>query len=183
MRLTNADRDAIIKQETVNKFHDRIIEADKKFGDFIEKQAEKCSAKNPKISDDLIVQGFIHTTNTISFAGDKCNRRYSGSSDKTRNLRNRYPSPFGSKFVVSKPCKTFFKLRDRIEEIKEEKKKWQSKFRSILYSYTTDTKLTKDLPELEKYFAERKSKSLSIIPFEDIKEIRRDLQKSNKENK
>lgn len=170
-KLTNAVRDGIIRQEVDNKFHKKVLEAEKKVTDEIDALAKK--SVPAWITEEMKQSGYIMLSNEVYAYKDKITSNWNDREDF--EIHDHIPTK-QTDYVKIVKTKKIINLQDKLEALLNERKEFKNNLHSVLYSFTTDKKLLEHVPELDKYFQDaQKSQCMAIVPADQIDKVRKML--------
>lgn len=162
MRLTIDKRGSILRQETNNKFYDKVGGIKKQLLGLVEDEVKKIS---PKIPENL--EGYINTSNYFKLEGsEEC---------PIDSLDNYYPRKGHQRLTIKVTPKIKTKLK-QYYRLEEEEIHFRKELRAVLYGFSCAKKLCKAIPEFEKYF-ENEIASNALVPVEQINSVRKRLAK------
>lgn len=176
-RLTMDKIEAIVKIESDKAFNDKINKARTHLEETATK-VFKTEDKSPKFDDYLYDEQWIrkNTSVTLHFPSETSTRK---DYETISLIGYHFPTACYTSGASLKDEKGLtLKALKEWKKVKEDKKKFSSKLNSTLRTFTTEKKMAESFPELAQY-CEEKSKALSIIPTEQINDLRKTL-KGNK---
>lgn len=181
MRLTNATRDNISVKEVSKKFDKQLEKIKTEFQTELLLLA-KAKIENIKFPSHLFDDGYLlrsaQTEITFSeeFKKEHMVNRYSTTVREYDLDEPLIVKPHEGlhKIKANKKLETLYLKRKNLEE---ERRKFSTDLRDILYCYNTDKQLVEAIPECSIYFEDEKAvkTSTALVPIDQIKSIRKQL--------
>jgi len=173
-RITNVLREYIAKKESDAKFDSEIKDAENIFLKALEERVKSIVKSRFQITDEVLHSGFVGTSHYAQYrCEDKKTNHNSGS---TRfSISSSYPRKYTEDSFDIANDSELDQLRRNFITIKSQKETFKKQIERILNSYNTKTKLVEDIPEFIIYFAQDIKMSKSLVPIEQIMNIRKQL--------
>lgn len=181
MKLSQAKKDHIEKEEVKRKFYDKFKHLDEKITSKINDLIKK-SVPN-YITDKLVESGYIKRSNLVRFSNineDEHEEIFSALYNMSKNVikKRRHSSyitvdthfPCNKSNHDIKASKELINLLEKKAKLIEDREKFRSKIKAVLYSFNTDKQLLESIPEFKKYFTD--SNAFLPIGANDIKDLR-----------
>lgn len=169
MKITIAMRNSILQKELTKKFHDDLAKAEKDLIEEVEKELVKTIKKIPK---ELIDERYVRVESTVEIEIEGERR------SKSIEVYNSYPITWDSYSHKMKPTAKIKSLLAKEKALKDARDKFKADLRRILDGFNTHKNLVANVPEFQEYFTNLETaQSMAIIPYEQIKEVRKQLAK------
>ena len=174
MKLTIAIRDEIVERETELKYHDLILKAEKSFIEAVQAQAIKEHAPKEKIPQWLIDGNYINHTRSIRICHHDGQTISYGDGKNVEIYENIYVDQHTDNARVTMNKGTE-KKRDKLRELKSNKKSFRDSVRNVVNSFNTDKQILEHIPEFSAYFPA--NQAFQLVPVEELEKVRKMLVK------
>ena len=171
-RITMDKRRIIVREETKDKFYDKVSSCENDLRVEIKKEISKTVPK--WITDEMITSRYIKVSCSMDSLGIYNSQEPFEKVINKIGVDDSFPCDRHQHALnITKKVKS---LADKVVKIRAQRNDFKTKLSYILNSFNTDKKLLEVLPELKKYFTEE-TKHYAVVPTEKIKEMQRLLKK------